>query len=74
MMDLLATVVVMFVLRQWHMIGLFEFLASVLWSWVMAELREEFWLFAIGVERMCGCSQQGLLELLVYVDQKCGFA
>ena len=61
MMYLLAKVV-MFVLRQWHMIGLFEFLASVLWSWVMAELPEEFWLVAIGVERMIGCLRQGLLE------------
>ena len=50
MMDLLATVMVMFVLRQWHMIGLFEFLASVLWSWVMAELPE--WILA-------GCNRCG---------------
>ena len=56
------------------MIGLFGFLVSVLWSWAVAELSEEVWLLAIGVERMCGCLQQGLLELLVYVDQKCGFA
>ena len=28
----------------------------------------------IGVGMICGNSPEGLLELLVYVDQKCGFA